>query len=493
MSKYDFEIDLSVNSSTGLILDKIAPGSVVLEFGCAAGRMTRYMKEAMDCTVYIVEYDRPAYEKAAGFAADGVCGDIMDFEWLEKFGHIRFDTIIFADVLEHLSDPSLAVKKAAGLLKPDGKILVSLPNITHNDVLRKLYENRFDYTPTGILDDTHVYFRGMENLSEMFADTGVFINTVQATYCPAGYTEQYGAGLPQGHIMLNNLLKERQCGEIYQFVLTLSLQQTETEYLLKKPVLNSNIYLDTGRDFNSDEIIPVECVYADGIYHLQFDIESDGRLKKLRFDPVEGQGCIVKNLEILQNGIPADSVVYNGFTVENGILFSDTDPMIIVECSPEKSAVTLSCDVILPGEKFISEMYSRYSCLFDENTQRLHQLGRYSAQLQSVSYELQVFAKNLDTRNKANIALSQHNYQLKRNLALTEKQNREYTDRINSLTAAVASLETDVGAYNMLVNVKEKYIMELERELNRHITYRLKVWFENMLKKAKPFLKKFLK
>ena len=49
MSKYDFEIDLSNRTSTGIILNKIKPGSVVLEFGCATGRMTRYMKEAMDC------------------------------------------------------------------------------------------------------------------------------------------------------------------------------------------------------------------------------------------------------------------------------------------------------------------------------------------------------------------------------------------------------------------------------------------------------------
>ena len=60
MSKYDFEIDLSPNSSTGRILNKLRPGSVVLEFGCATGRMTRYMKEALGCQVYIVEYERTA-------------------------------------------------------------------------------------------------------------------------------------------------------------------------------------------------------------------------------------------------------------------------------------------------------------------------------------------------------------------------------------------------------------------------------------------------
>ena len=105
MSKYDFELDLSENTSTGMILSKIEKGSTVLEFGCAEGRMTRYMQQTLDCRVYIVELDKAAYDTAAQYAADGVCGDIMDFVWAEKFGHIGFDTIIFADVLEHLPEP----------------------------------------------------------------------------------------------------------------------------------------------------------------------------------------------------------------------------------------------------------------------------------------------------------------------------------------------------------------------------------------------------
>ncbi len=61
MSKYDFQLDTSENTSTGLILKKIPAGSAVLEFGCANGRITRYMKEVQGCTVYIVKYDKDEY------------------------------------------------------------------------------------------------------------------------------------------------------------------------------------------------------------------------------------------------------------------------------------------------------------------------------------------------------------------------------------------------------------------------------------------------
>ena len=46
-SKYFANIErIHENDSHGIILSQIAPGSTVLECGCATGYMTRYMKEA---------------------------------------------------------------------------------------------------------------------------------------------------------------------------------------------------------------------------------------------------------------------------------------------------------------------------------------------------------------------------------------------------------------------------------------------------------------
>ena len=158
MSKYDFDLDLSGNTSTGMILSKIKKGSTVLEFGCATGRMTRYMQEALDCRVYIVEFEESAFQKAVEYAEDGLCDDIMTFRGREKFQDVRFDAVICADVLEHLSDPEAVLRAAAELLTEDGAIHISLPNITHNDVLLKAFRERFDYTKVGLLDNTHVHF-----------------------------------------------------------------------------------------------------------------------------------------------------------------------------------------------------------------------------------------------------------------------------------------------------------------------------------------------
>ncbi len=57
----------------------------------------------------------------------------------------KWDVLIMGDVLEHVSDPVLAIKKAASMLKDDGVLWISTPNfecaftcvVGHNDPMRK--------------------------------------------------------------------------------------------------------------------------------------------------------------------------------------------------------------------------------------------------------------------------------------------------------------------------------------------------------------------
>ena len=57
MSKYDMPMIDSADTIPGKIMSRITRGASVLEFGCATGRMTHYMKETLQCNVFIVEID----------------------------------------------------------------------------------------------------------------------------------------------------------------------------------------------------------------------------------------------------------------------------------------------------------------------------------------------------------------------------------------------------------------------------------------------------
>ena len=152
--KYATEIKFDFNNTMTIFIDNIESNSTILEFGPASGRLTRYLKEEKKCDIYIVELDEEAGKIAAQSAKDYVIGDIQDYEWVKKFAQVQFDYILFADVLEHLTEAANVVREAAKLLKPTGQICLSVPNIAHNSVIIDMINNKFEYKVLWII---HMY------------------------------------------------------------------------------------------------------------------------------------------------------------------------------------------------------------------------------------------------------------------------------------------------------------------------------------------------
>lgn len=218
--KYDFEIkELNPNTTHGMILSQIKPGSFVLECGCATGYMTKFMKEKMNCDVSIVEIDPEGFEKAKKYAADYFLGDLNEDGWYRYYDYEgRFDYIIFADVLEHLKDPLTVIKRAKSLLTYNGKIIISIPNICHNDILVRMFYDHFNYSDLGLLDNTHIHFFGGNDLPSFAAQAGLKISQVNAYVIPTQMTEQRYPIAVDPELLA--LLKKRQNGEIYQYIVT---------------------------------------------------------------------------------------------------------------------------------------------------------------------------------------------------------------------------------------------------------------------------------
>ena len=220
MSKYNFAIDgINPASTHGMILSKIRKGSTVLECGCATGYMTKFMKEKMGCSVDIVEIDKEAYNHAMEFADDGFCGSLDDDFWCMHFKRGKYDFILFADVLEHLHDPVRAMRNAKRLLKADGKIIFSVPNICHNDILIRMFYDNFTYTNLGLLDNTHIHFFGGSNIPGFCAESGYDVESINVLGVRTGETEQR-IDLDKVDQDLLKLLKARKLGEAYQYIVT---------------------------------------------------------------------------------------------------------------------------------------------------------------------------------------------------------------------------------------------------------------------------------
>ena len=222
------DVEMEVDSQTKL-LKMISPEATVLECGPGGGAMTRYLKEVLHCTVYIIEFDPEYYRHAMLYSDGGVCANLEDDNWMDQFDDASFDYILYADVLEHLHDPQKVLSKMKRYLKPDGSALLSVPNVAHGDIIINLLCDQFMYTPTGLLDNTHVHLFARKSLHAMIHEAGYYLARETYVFAPLFSTGQ-GTLLqevPEG--LLKVMLENHTTWNVYQFICTLTLKETKTQ------------------------------------------------------------------------------------------------------------------------------------------------------------------------------------------------------------------------------------------------------------------------
>ncbi len=170
--KYLYNITDDPNHSASKIIELLGRGQEVLEVGCASGIQTRFLKEMLACRVTGVEIDKSAAEDARPYCENLIIGNIEDLDMSQALGDQRFDAITFADVLEHLYEPTEALKKVRPFLKKDGYLIASIPNISHAAICWELAHGRFDYQKYGLLDNTHIRFFTKKNVAKLFYEAG---------------------------------------------------------------------------------------------------------------------------------------------------------------------------------------------------------------------------------------------------------------------------------------------------------------------------------
>jgi SAM-dependent methyltransferase len=130
----------------------------VLDVGCGSGALGAHLRKRGN-VVWGIDTANDIADQASRRLNRFMLADICDGACIDKLlGDERFDVIVFADVLEHLSDPVGTLRSYMRFLRPGGRVLVSVPNVAVWNVRLSLLLGRFDYTATGTLDRTHLRF-----------------------------------------------------------------------------------------------------------------------------------------------------------------------------------------------------------------------------------------------------------------------------------------------------------------------------------------------
>jgi SAM-dependent methyltransferase len=175
------------------VLPLIPPGSEVLEVGCGRGVTGQMLERELGCRVTGVELNPVVAEEARRRLHAVLPGDIQTVP-LEG----AFDVVLALELVEHLPASEPFLTRARKLLRPGGRLVLSIPNVGHYSIVEDLLAGRWDYLPIGLLCYTHFRFFTRHSLADWLRRCGFesFEILAQKTELPDRYRTGPIAGVP---------------------------------------------------------------------------------------------------------------------------------------------------------------------------------------------------------------------------------------------------------------------------------------------------------
>ncbi len=153
----------------------------ILDVGAAQGMLGQLLRDAgetfdldaIEPNPAWAELARPYYRRVQACGIEAA--DLPDG---------TYNTIVCADVLEHLPDPVGALKRLRQAATDDALFIISLPNVAHLAVRLMLLFGRFPRMERGILDRTHLQFFTRDTAAATLRDGGLEVVRASATGIP---------------------------------------------------------------------------------------------------------------------------------------------------------------------------------------------------------------------------------------------------------------------------------------------------------------------
>jgi len=172
-----------------LLARYVAPGERVLQVDCGPGVLAE-MLVAQGARVWGTDLSRVAAERARGRGIP-VCRVDLDRGPL-PFPEDAFDTVISDSQIEHRVRYEHVFDELVRVLRPQGKLIVSLPNIAHWRFRWWLLRGRFPYLENSPTDWLHLRFFTLVEARALLSARGIVVDRVD------GYASLWVQGLYPG-------------------------------------------------------------------------------------------------------------------------------------------------------------------------------------------------------------------------------------------------------------------------------------------------------
>jgi 2-polyprenyl-3-methyl-5-hydroxy-6-metoxy-1,4-benzoquinol methylase len=176
-----YPIKTSPWSSHEFARDAVGTGHDVLDVGCGEGFLAAQFQKSGN-RVYGIDY---LPEAKHGAEIEGYAQADLDRGIQPMLRGHEFDKILLLDVLEHLRRPEQLLRDCLPLLRPNGQVIISVPNVVNISVRLLMLVGKFNYQERGILDRTHLRFFTRKTIRKMVEESGLDVVQHRMTIIPA--------------------------------------------------------------------------------------------------------------------------------------------------------------------------------------------------------------------------------------------------------------------------------------------------------------------
>jgi len=153
----------------------------VVEVGCMRGSLGKeYVRTNPDCKWTGIDIDEENVKIAKEVCHEAFAADIEKLTDEELKALFPADVWIFGDVLEHLRDPWLMLRRLKAIMTKDEIIIACIPNSQHWSFQARVNAGQFRYENEGLFDRTHLRFFSRITILEMFTEAGFQVDSAVA-------------------------------------------------------------------------------------------------------------------------------------------------------------------------------------------------------------------------------------------------------------------------------------------------------------------------
>jgi len=178
--KETYAYKISPYSSHEMIRNFIRPNSRVLDVGCGRGLLAEKLVNSGNRVSGIDS--NPASIVFQGMEDYRQLD--LEREYLKINYSEKFDSILLADVVEHVRNPEQLLRHLSKFLSPEGNFVISTGNIAIWYYRLSLLTGRFNYGARGILDETHVRLYTLASFKSLVERAGCQVSKISYTNLP---------------------------------------------------------------------------------------------------------------------------------------------------------------------------------------------------------------------------------------------------------------------------------------------------------------------